>query len=153
MTAKRTLAHHPLYGLDAAILHYLTPVLAEMLGKPFLAYVKTQEQLATRRQSGTRKLGALLAKTISPAEIRSQSQLLDFHLELDSAKAFQNVLAASTPDQQGLLELFEVVLNEWCDLENMAAALETAEEYGSGEYAAKVKEVLDLDNTISPVWR
>lgn len=149
---SKILENHALYGLDTAILNYLVPVLEKMLGEPFREFSHKQELMDLKRQDETRELGRKLAREKRAEDIFLQEDLLGRCFSFSISKAWRTLLAAADPEQRELCRLFGAVLDERCDLRNMAVAQETAEIYGDEAYAAKVREIMDLDSTIGPVW-
>lgn len=143
---------HPIYGLDKVIVTYLDRMFSESLGKPFTDWKKAEDEAAHRHEDETRKLG-WAAMLLPTEELDAQEKLVaGAVLYRPRNEAWKKLSDAAGPRWKSLLELYACVKTELRDLENMDLALQLAEREGSAEYAAKVKELLSLDEITEPMW-
>lgn len=143
---------HPIYQLDKVIVVYLDKMFSERLKEPFVRWKTAENESARRHEDETRKLGRA-AMCLPTEELDAQEKLVaGAVLYRPLNEAWQALLDTAGPRWKSLLELYACVKTELRDLENMDLALQLAEREGSAEHAARVKEVLGLDEITEPMW-
>lgn len=143
---------HPIYQLDKVIIVCLDKMFSERLKEPFTRWKTAENESARRHEDETRKLGRA-AMCLPTEELDAQEKLVaGAVLYRPLNEAWQALLSVAGSQWRGMLELYACVTTELRDLENMNLALRLAETEGSAEHAARVKEVLGLDEITEPMW-
>lgn len=146
----KPLESHVVYGLDRAICDYLAPVLEQKLGEPFRVWRFLLQEQSIRDADATHALG----KTLVGQSVELQEELLgygDGSLQINRAwHKLMGTFAGAT--WRELCMLYSCADAERRDLESMAAALQTAEDSGNAAHARRVREIMALEDILSPSW-
>lgn len=149
-TTQNLLENHVIYGLDTAICEYLGPILDQKLGEPFRIWRFLVQEQSVRSVDATRALGEALAG--QPVEL--QEELLGCGDGVSRINLAWHKLMGTFGGTKWreLCLLYSCADGERRDLENMAAAQQTAEDSGDAAHARRVQEIMSLSEVLSPSW-
>lgn len=149
-TTQKLLENHVIYGLDTAICEYLGPVLDQKLGEPFRLWRFLLQDQSVRSVDATRALG----ETLIGRPVEFQEELLgcgDGVARINQAwHKLMGTFGGTT--WRELCLLYGCADGERRDLENMAAAQQTAEDSGDAAHALRVRKIMALSEVLSPSW-
>lgn len=149
-TTQKPLEDHVIYGLDRAICEYLEPVLEKRLGEPFRVWRFLLQEQSSRNMDATRALG----RTLVGQSVELQEELLgygDGGLQINHA--WHKLMSTyGGVKWRELCMLYSCVDAERRDLENMAAAQQSAEDSGDAAHTRRVREIMALEELLSPNW-
>lgn len=141
-----------IYDLNRAILSYLNTVLEKEIGEPFRRWTKACGESNRYAKELTRKMGQEILDC-PVEEIKLQEQFVPGGiLYPERNKTWAELIKQVTPTQKTLCELYDAVLSDMSDMENMELAILVAEESGSAAHLKKAKEILDLDKITELIW-
>lgn len=144
---------HPIYQMDQAFAAYLEGVLQANLGEPFQRWKKAEEEVARLQTEETRRLAREAAANAPLDDMTLQEKLVPSGLYYPPLnQAWGELKASAAPVWETLLELYNCVLIEVRDWENMILAIELAEQEGGAAHAAQVRKILDLDEITEILW-
>lgn len=149
-TTQNLLENHVIYGLDCAICDYLDPVLEQKLGKPFRIWRFLLQEQSIRSADATRALG----RTLVGQPVSVQEELLEYGDGVPRINQAWHKLMGTYAGVKWreLCMFYSCVDSERRDLENMAAAQQSAEDSGDAAHTRRVREIMALEDILSPSW-